>query len=122
MNTLGSRLKSLRVENDFTLDYVAKELGTTKVSIGRYEKDEREPRAEMLIMLAKLYDVSTDYLLGISKDKKPKSTIFDGNGGISQNLNLIGHYMLDKNKLLSDCQMELLKKYLDVLYDGGKGE
>jgi len=64
MDTLGQRLKQLREENGFTLEYVATRLNTTKTSIARYEKGDREPKSDMLLDLAEFYNVSTDYLLG----------------------------------------------------------
>lgn len=64
MDTLGERLKELREMKGFTLEYVATRIGTTKTSIARYEKNDREPKSEMLTTLADFYNVSTDYLLG----------------------------------------------------------
>lgn len=64
MNSLGERLRVLREKNNFTLDYVAKKLNTTGISIGRYEKNQREPRSEMLNLLADFYNVSVEYLMG----------------------------------------------------------
>jgi transcriptional regulator with XRE-family HTH domain len=78
MDTLGSKLKNLREENGFTLEYVANKLKTTKTSIGRYEKNDREPKSEMITSLADFYNVSTDYLLGrtdkrnFNIEEKPK--------------------------------------------------
>ena len=63
MVTLGSRLKVLRQEKGLTQKEVAKLIGTTDVSIGRYEMDARVPKADILNSLAKLYDVEIDYLL-----------------------------------------------------------
>ena len=40
MDTLGDRLKRLREEKELTLEYVAQKVGTTKVSISIYEKNE----------------------------------------------------------------------------------
>lgn len=73
IDTLGSRLKKLREDKELTLEYVANKIGTTKVSIGRYEKDTREPKGEMLKTLAKFYDVSVDYLLNGSNAITPHS-------------------------------------------------
>ncbi|WP_404989328.1 helix-turn-helix domain-containing protein [Clostridium culturomicium] len=77
METLGSRLNELREEKNLTLEYVANRLGTTKVSIGRYEKDEREPKGEMLKALADFYDVTTDYLLCRTDIRKDQILIPD---------------------------------------------
>lgn len=69
MVTLGTRLRALREEKGLTLEQVANVVGTTKVSIGRYEKDEREPKSEMLNLLADFFNVSVDYLLGRDASK-----------------------------------------------------
>ena len=61
---LSNRLKQLRIEKGITQKEMAKDLGTTDVSIGRYEKGEREPKTDMLNTLANYFDVTTDYLLG----------------------------------------------------------
>ena len=63
MVTLGSRLKALRQEKGLTQKEVAKLIGTTDVSKGRYEMDARVPKADILNSLAKLYDVEIDFLL-----------------------------------------------------------
>lgn len=69
MQTLGDRLKSLRKEKKYTLEQVAKKLNTTKISISRYENNLREPKGETISQFAKLFNVSTDYLLGHTDDK-----------------------------------------------------
>lgn len=69
MDTLGTRLRLLREERGLTLEHVANCVGTTKVSIGRYEKDEREPKSEMLNLLADFFSVSVDYLLGRTSEQ-----------------------------------------------------
>ena len=77
MVTLGTRLRALREEKGLTLEQVANSVGTTKVSIGRYEKDEREPKSEMLNLLADFFDVSVDYLLGRETFKHLKTQSAD---------------------------------------------
>ena len=77
MVTLGTRLRALREEKGLTLEQVANSVGTTKVSIGRYEKDEREPKSEMLNLLADFFDVSVDYLLGRETFKHLKTPSTD---------------------------------------------
>lgn len=77
MVTLGTRLRALREEKGLTLEQVANSVGTTKVSIGRYEKDEREPKSEMLNLLADFFDVSVDYLLGRETFKHLKTPSAD---------------------------------------------
>lgn len=62
MDTTGKRLRALRKEQGYTLEQVGEKLGTTKVTISRYETDVRVPSSEPMSKLAKLFNVSTDYL------------------------------------------------------------
>lgn len=70
MGTLATRLKQLRLERGITLEQVAKDLNTTKVTISRYENSVREPKSDTLRQLANYFDVSIDYLLGESDERK----------------------------------------------------
>lgn len=63
---LGTRLKELREERDFTQRELAERLGINSVTYLHYEKDQREPPLELLADFAKFYGVSVDYLLGIT--------------------------------------------------------
>ena len=57
------RLIELRKENDFTQQYVAEYLQIDRSNYSKYELGKLEISIEMLIKLAKLYSVSTDYIL-----------------------------------------------------------
>lgn len=63
-HTLSTRLKELRTNMNLRQDQVAKLIGVNKNAISTYENDVRQPSFEILIRLANLYRVSTDYLLG----------------------------------------------------------
>lgn len=60
-------MKSLREDHDFTQEYVAHYLGTSQTMYARYERGANELPIRHLISLCKLYNVSADYFLGISK-------------------------------------------------------
>ena len=66
MNNFAQRLKELRIENNYTQNYVASRLGIRQQSYVRYENGSGEPSLGTLIAIAKLYNVSTDYLLGLT--------------------------------------------------------
>lgn len=69
MIDLGSRIKHLRQKNNYTQDQLAKRLGMTKSVVSAYENGARMPSYEVLITIARIFHVSTDYLLGVeSKD------------------------------------------------------
>lgn len=65
MNTLGQRIKSLRLEQKLTQIELANKLFLDKSTIAKYETDAIEPSISELIRLAKFFNVSTDYLLGL---------------------------------------------------------
>jgi transcriptional regulator with XRE-family HTH domain len=60
----GERLKELREEQKLTQEQLAEQLGTSKPTINRYEKNIREPEYDTLINIADYFKVSIDYLLG----------------------------------------------------------
>ena len=62
---LGKGLKELREERNLTQKQVSEFLGLHSVTYLHYEKDQREPPLSVLADMAKFFDVSTDYLLGI---------------------------------------------------------
>ena len=63
---MHERLKDLLIELNFKLKEVAEKLNVTIRTISRYEDGTREPSVEMIIKFCKLYDVSADYLLGLT--------------------------------------------------------
>ena len=60
-------LKNLRIEHNLTQNNIAKDLGITQATYGRYEIGDIEPKLTTILFLADFYDVSTDYLLGRTK-------------------------------------------------------
>ena len=62
---LSVRLKELRNNKRLTQAQVAQYVGVTRAVISAYETDIRQPSYDVLIRLAMLYGVSTDYLLCI---------------------------------------------------------
>ncbi|MGN1124046.1 MAG: helix-turn-helix domain-containing protein [Eubacterium sp.] len=59
-------IKDLRVDNDMTQQEVADYLGTSQTMYARYERGANELPIRHLIKLCKLYNVSSDYILGIN--------------------------------------------------------
>ncbi len=67
MNAFAKRLKELRSENNYTQNFIALKLGIRQQSYARYESGVGEPNLDTLVAIAKLFNVSTDYLLGIAE-------------------------------------------------------
>ncbi len=60
------RLKQLRQKNKLTQGELASILGLKPTAISNYESQRNEPSFDKLISLAKYFDVSCDYLLGVT--------------------------------------------------------
>ena len=63
------RLRRLREQKKMKRRVASELCGLSKNMMKRYENGEVEPRASALILLADLYNVSVDYILGV-EDKK----------------------------------------------------
>lgn len=61
---LPKRLKELREKNGYLQKFVADKIGVRSNTLSGYENGTRKPDPEIIRDLAKLYNVSTDYLLG----------------------------------------------------------
>ncbi|MCM1194727.1 MAG: helix-turn-helix domain-containing protein [Firmicutes bacterium] len=64
MKIFAKRLIELRNQNKYTQRFMAEKLGISQPSYIRYEQDTAEPTYEKLVLIADLFDVSADYLLG----------------------------------------------------------
>ncbi len=69
MNSYQKIIRDLREDHDMTQEQVAHVLGTSQTMYARYERAASEMPIRHLIALAKLYGVSTDYILGLTDEK-----------------------------------------------------
>lgn len=65
----GKKLKELRSHAGLTQKQLAEQINISKSVVSFYELQERSPSPEILVKLASVFHVSTDYLLGIEKSK-----------------------------------------------------
>lgn len=104
--TFNVRLKQLRNKRKLTQSELAEILDLKPTAISNYESKRNEPSFEKLILLSKYFDVSCDYLLGLSDSYLP-----------------IGGEVLDKDiveffnlyQQLDEHNSALLKDYADYL-------
>lgn len=69
MVDLGIKLRELRTAKKLSQLQVAQRVGVSKSMISSYELSTRLPSYDVLIKLAAVYGVSTDYLFGIEKNR-----------------------------------------------------
>ena len=65
---LNENIKSLRLSYNLSQVELASALGVSKQCISNWENDYIQPSVEMLIKIAKYFNVTTDYLLGLTGD------------------------------------------------------
>ena len=66
---LAEKIKSIREQLGMTQAEVARKLGLTRSSINGWEMGLSVPSTQYIVELAKLFNVSTDYLLGFNGQK-----------------------------------------------------
>ncbi len=64
-------IRNMREDSDLTQNDLAKMLNCSQVAYSYYEIGRRDIPTEVLIKLARFYGCSTDYLLGLTKNKQP---------------------------------------------------
>ncbi len=69
MVDFGRKLKELRIQEGLSQKQLAERVKVTKSVISYYELQERYPSPEILIKLANIFHVSTNFLLGIEKQQ-----------------------------------------------------
>lgn len=62
---LGQRINELRIAMGWSQVQLAEKLRISKQTVSNWENENIQPSIEMLVRIAKLFHVSTDYLLGL---------------------------------------------------------
>ena len=64
-------MRDIRKKKHLTLVYVQTQTGIDHSLLSKYERNERMPTVENLILLAKLYNTSLDYLMDLTDTVNP---------------------------------------------------
>ena len=67
---LSKKIKNLRLQYGKTQQELANDLNISRSTLAGYESESKQPSYEMLAKIASYFDVSVDYLLGLSDDKQ----------------------------------------------------
>lgn len=98
------RLKDLREDKDMNQKEIGEIIGTSGNYYGDYEKGKRDIPTERMIILAQFYNVSMDYITGLTNDK----------GGLHKNTTAESN-LLNKYNALSDIRKGRILQLLDML-------
>lgn len=102
------RLRDLREDSDKTQQEIADYLGTSAQHYGKYESGKAEIPLERAVLLAKYYNVSLDYIAGISASRHPLDL---------DNLSSPAEILSDKITQLSDNEKQAVKDTLSSVID-----
>jgi len=70
MGTLGTRLSDLLKKNQIQQKEFAQYIGVQESTIGRYVSGKNEPKADTIVRMCHMLNVSADYLLGTERGIK----------------------------------------------------
>ena len=98
------RIEDLRIDKDLSQEKMAKMMKTSKTQYQRFENSNGNNFFEAMITLAKIHDVSLDYIAGLTNDK----------GGLHKN-SPEETELLSKYKALSDKNKGRVLQLLDDL-------
>lgn len=106
-------LALLRKEKEISQKQAAKDLGVSQALLSHYEKGIRECGLDFVVKSANYYNVSTDYLLGLSPDRKgAKLTVED-----IPDPEDIGKENVVKGSILPVLNKKLIANSLNIIYD-----
>ncbi len=91
MKILGERMRSLRASIKLSQVKIAEMVGTSQVSINRYESANGDPPLETILWYADYFDVSLDYLFG--RTDEPQGKLYEFHPRIAENSPEMRHFI-----------------------------
>lgn len=99
----GEKIKKLRIDLGWTQEFVANKLQISIPALSRYESGKYEPKSLSIVSdFAKLYNVTTDYLLGLDVTYE-------------ENLNNVSFAFSSETEGLTEEQIYEVKNYIEFL-------
>lgn len=118
LEIFAQNLKKLRVENDMSLKELANDLDTTAQSLSLYEKAERTINIDLLVKIAKRFNVSSDYLLGIADKPGFDADFTSVRNYIGISSDALSAIIKAANSFPNDMFNDFISNYLsDILFD-----
>ena len=112
MKMIGQIIRELRREMDCTQNKLADVLGVTQDSISLWENDKRIPDTHYIVEMAKFFDVTTDYLLGLTDEYK---SVRFAKENAPKCLAPAEEALLQKYRAMSTKERALLSQYIELL-------
>jgi transcriptional regulator with XRE-family HTH domain len=123
---LSKRIILLRKRENLTQVGLAQKLSISRSRLSQYELGARQPDNEMLQKIAEFFNVSTDYLLGISDNPNTsKEDTYDSIEQINQllkkyNIDQSGFFDIEKWKAMGPDEIRELESYFEYITSKAK--
>jgi transcriptional regulator with XRE-family HTH domain len=108
----NERLKQLRTENNYTQQELADLTGLSKPTISRFEGNKKTPSRESVTKIAKVFNVTTDYLLGLSEYRELDQ---EESSEVRKEMNIL----TEKIEKLSEERQKFLIDMMKAIVDTG---
>ena len=107
---MESRIKQLREKRGLIQEILAVELGITQQMLSKYDRDVTLIKVDILKKIAAYFNVTTDYLLGVSDVKR------DLNGQMKMNEVLDEYYdLVEVYKEFEPCDQEMIWSIIQIV-------
>lgn len=111
MKTLGTKIKFLRKNKKISLATLGKEINVSDVAIMKWENNRSEPTATNIQNLAKFFNVSADYLLGLENEDYTK------NYDIENVLSTEQYQLLNNFNRLDKRKQSMVQAYVEAMLE-----
>ncbi len=112
---MESRIKQLRENRGLIQEILASELGITQQMLSKYERDVLCIKVDVLKRIAEYFNVTTDYLLGVSEVKR------DLQGQMKVNKTLDTYYdLIEIYKGLDEYDQEMVWSIMQTVKEAGE--
>lgn len=122
---IGERLKKLRKEKEWSQRKVAELIGISRGNYAHYETNSKIPGKDNLQKLADLFEVSTDFLLGRTDERRPahelKKEVQSNTLDLAKLLH-DGFRLYYDGKLITKRHAKLITNFLEVILNEDEKE
>ena len=110
----SKRLKELRLNNGLTQKELAKAIEVGRTTISEYESGKIVPKQEGLLRIANHFNVSVDYLTGVSNERATRK---QNASDLDALLNTIHHILLDEYDTPVTYEGDVLSSRQKIIVD-----
>lgn len=117
-NQTALRIRLLRSQKKLTQEALAEQINANRVTISHYESGAYNPSHDAILKMAKVFDVSSDYLLGRTDDPRRTPNLVteeENNGQSVISDEDIKFALFDGAKDVTDEQFEEVKQFAKAI-------